>query len=511
MTSTRARTNFLLRTTICATVLRLEMRGGYSTSKPSPEETLYAARRGGVFKDLWWRWGMKLSMERRKFWTCTCAIMLLLGAARAPGQQKDAPLLVVISVDGLRPDYVIAADAHGVQAPNLRKFMKEGSYADGLTGVVPTVTYPSHTTLMTGVWPAKHGIWANTTFDPLQKNYQGWYWYAEDIRVPTLWEAAAQAGRSTASVQWPVTVGAKITWNIPEFWRAGTPEDAKLIRVVATPGLLEEARKDLGEYRGGIDTSPEGDEVRGKYAAWILEKKKPGLLTLHLTALDHIEHETGIFSADDSAVLERLDAVIGQVREATERVAPGRAYIAIVSDHGFANYDHELNLIAAFRQAKMFNVDDKGKITDWRAMPWETGGSAAIVLKDPQDQATLKEVREFLAKLAADPANGIDRVLEAEELHKRGGYPNASFFVGMKPGWRTGYALTGPVLSAVKPGGTHGQLPDLPELRAAFFIVGPGIPAGQDLGLIDMRDVAPTLAHEAGLPLPSADGKPLLP
>jgi predicted AlkP superfamily pyrophosphatase or phosphodiesterase len=454
---------------------------------------------------------MRVSMGRRIFWVWACSIVLLLGAALAQAQQKDAPLLVVISIDGLRPDYVTAADAHGAKVPNLRRLMKEGTYADGVTGVVPTVTYPSHTTLVTGVWPAKHGILANTTFDPLQRNYQGWYWYTEDIRVPTLWDAAAQAGRTTASVQWPVTVGAKITWNIPEFWRAGTAEDAKLLHVLITPGLLEEARKDLGEYRGGIDASTEGDEVRGKYAAWILEKKKPGLLTLHLTALDHIEHETGVFSAEDIAVLERLDAVIGQVRAAAEDVAPGRAYVAVVSDHGFANYDHELNLIAAFRQAKLFTVDDKGRISDWRAMPWETGGSAAIVLKDPQDQATSKEVAELLAKLAADPANGIDRVLDAGELHKRGGYPNASFFVGMKPGWRTGSSLNGQVLSATKPGGTHGQLPDVPELRASFFFVGPGMPAGKDLGVIDMRDIAPTLAHEAGLSLPSAEGKSLLP
>jgi predicted AlkP superfamily pyrophosphatase or phosphodiesterase len=138
----------------------------------------------------------------------------------ASAQRKPAPLLVIISVDGLRPDYVTAADAHGAKLPNLRRFLKEGTFAEGVVGDVPTVTYPSHTTLVTGVWPAKHGILANSTFDPLQKNYQGWYWYVEDLRVPTLWDAAALAGRTTASVQWPVTVGAKITWNIPEVWRA---------------------------------------------------------------------------------------------------------------------------------------------------------------------------------------------------------------------------------------------------------------------------------------------------
>ena len=431
--------------------------------------------------------------------------------SKAQEQKLANPLLVVISVDGLRPDYVTAAESHGSKVPNLRRLMKEGAYAEGVTGVIPTVTYPSHTTLMTGVWPAKHGILGNATFDPLQKNYQGWYWYAEDIRVPTLWEAATAAGRTTASIQWPVTVGAKITWNIPEVWRAGTPEDAKLLHVLSTPGLLEEARKEIGEYRGGIDTSGEGDEVRGKYAVWILQHKNPGMLTLHLTALDHTEHETGVFSAESVAILERLDTVIGNVWAAAEKIAPKRTYFAVVSDHGFANYDQQLNLFPSFRDAGLFTVDDKGNVNGWKAMPWVTGGSAAIVLNDPEDTSTLDAVRALLARLQADPVNGIDRVLNAEELHARGGYPLASFFVSLRPGWRTGSSVNGPVVSKTKPGGTHGELPDVPELRAAFFLTGPRVPAGKNLGVIDMRDIAPTLARQAGLKLTGADGKPLLP
>ena len=432
-------------------------------------------------------------------------------AANALAQEQTPPLLIMISVDGMRPDYITEADAHGAKVPTLRRFLKEGTYADGVVGVVPTVTYPSHTTLVTGVWPAKHGIFANTTFDPLQQNNQGWYWYTEDIRVPTLWDAAAAAGRITASLQWPVTVGAHITWNIPEFWRASTPDDAKLLRAVSTRGLLEEAQVELGEYRGGIDTSAQADENRGRFTEWILEKKHPALLTLHLSALDHIEHETGPFSPESIAVLESIDATIGRIRATAERLAPGRAFIAVVSDHGFVRTDAQLNLFPLFRDAKLITLNDKGKITDWKAMPWVTGGSAAIVLKDPNDTETAAQVRELLGKVASDPANGVDRILEAEDLHKRGGYPPASFFVSLKPGWRTGATADGPVLSKTKVGGTHGALPDVPELRAAFFLVGPGVPVGRSLGLIDMRDIAPTLAHEVGLSLPSADGKILLP
>ena len=440
-------------------------------------------------------------------------VIACAGAISARGQQSAGSVLVMISVDGMRPDYITAADAHGAKVPNLRRFMREGAFADGVEGVVPTVTYPSHTTLVTGVWPAKHGIYANSVFDPLQKNADGWYWYNEDLRAETLWDAAKKAGRKTASVQWPVTVGAKsVDWLIPEIWRAGTPEDAKLLRALCTPGLLAEISPKLGDYRGGFDSTPEADALRGKYAEWILENKHPAILTLHLLGLDHEEHESGPFSPESIAVLERLDAVIGSLRETAERVSRGHAYVAVVSDHGFAKVENQLNLFAAFLEAKLLTLNDKGKIADWKALPWETGGSAAIVLKDPNDQATFIAVRDLLNKLAADSTNGIDRVLTAEELHERGGYPNASFFVGLQPGWKTVSSLSGSVVSkTAHTMGTHGELPDLPDLRSSFFLVGPGIPANKHLGLIDMRSIAPTVAHAVGLSLPDADGNNLLP
>ena len=97
---------------------------------------------------------------------CSWLIGLAIASTWGFAQNKASHVLVLISVDGMRPDYVTAADAHGAKVPNLRRFIKEGTYADGVVGIVPTVTYPSHTTLVTGVWPSKHGIWANTTFDP---------------------------------------------------------------------------------------------------------------------------------------------------------------------------------------------------------------------------------------------------------------------------------------------------------------------------------------------------------
>src|SRR5262245_21242638 len=102
-----------------------------------------------------------------------CGLGLGAGAARAP-----RPPLVLISIDGLRPGDVLEAERRGLRIPNLRRLAREGAFATGVRGVLPTVTYPSHTTLVTGVAPARHGILANKPFDPTGRG-DGWYWYAE--------------------------------------------------------------------------------------------------------------------------------------------------------------------------------------------------------------------------------------------------------------------------------------------------------------------------------------------
>jgi predicted AlkP superfamily pyrophosphatase or phosphodiesterase len=437
-------------------------------------------------------------------------VLLICGFATT----ADARSVVLISVDGMRPDYVTRAEQLGLKVPNLRRMMREGVYAEGVNGVVPTVTYPSHTTLITGVWPGKHGIWANTTFDPEQKNYQGWYWYSEDIRVPTLWDAANAAGLVTASVNWPVSVGAPVRYLIPEVWRAGTPDDRKLLRALSTPGLLANLEAELGPYANGLNADLPNDRLRAKFATAIIKKYKPNLITVHLAALDHAEHQHGPFSPEANAVLEASDEMVGHLREAALNVDPD-AIICVVSDHGFAPVSHRLNLAAAFVSAGLIRTAaaktqfGTTKVERWEAIPWTSGGSAAIVLKDAHDPALVKKTEELLKQLAADPENGINRIVEQDELLKLGGYPTASFLVDLKPDFQMEFSFAGPVHRDSAPGGTHGYLPEHAEMRASFFVAGAGIAHGRNLGVIDMRQIAPTLAKALGVSLPSAEGKPL--
>jgi predicted AlkP superfamily pyrophosphatase or phosphodiesterase len=137
----------------------------------------------------------------RGAWAVPVVLALAAGSwGDATHAQAGRVPVVLLSIDGLKPDYVLEADRHGLKVPNLRKLAADGAFATGVTGVTPTVTYPSHTTLVTGVSPAEHGILNNSPFDPHGTNVNGWSWYAEDIRVPTLWDAATEAGLVTANV-----------------------------------------------------------------------------------------------------------------------------------------------------------------------------------------------------------------------------------------------------------------------------------------------------------------------
>jgi predicted AlkP superfamily pyrophosphatase or phosphodiesterase len=432
------------------------------------------------------------------------------GAPRPKQDQQPRPAVILISIDGLKPEYVLEADGHGLKIPNFRHLVRDGTYSTGVHGIVPTVTYPSHTTLLTGVSPAKHGIYANNTFDPLRKNFGGWYWYAEDIKVPTLWDAAAEAGLTTANVHWPVSVAARITWNLPQYWRAGTPDDRKLLRVLATAGLLDVLEKDLGPYADGIDETITGDEIRAKFAARLIELKRPAFTTIYLTALDHEQHATGPFSPESITTLERIDTALGGVLDSIKRTYGESAVVCVVSDHGFVRTDKSFNLAVAFRKEGLIEIDDKNQIKSWKATIWGAGGSEAIILHDKNDAATKARVADLLAKLAADPANGIDRIVPEEELHNRGGFPDAIFLVALRPGFVTGEGISGDLVTASTYKGMHGYWPDVPDMNSSFFIMGPGwVP--HSVGQIDMRAIAPTLATILGVKLPAAEGRAILP
>jgi predicted AlkP superfamily pyrophosphatase or phosphodiesterase len=437
----------------------------------------------------------------------------------APG--IAAPVLM-ISVDGLKPEYVFEAEKKGLKLPYLRSLLTDGTYADGVTGVWPTVTYPSHTTLVTGVSPAEHGIFANVEFDPEQHFKESWFWYADQIRVPTLWRVTHAAHLTTASVGWPVTVGATdIDYLIPEYWRITAPtkdlnpSDRYLIAALSRPaGLLADKQKTLGSYLMANDTSQQGDEVKTRFAIDLLRRHQPAFMTLHLSSLDDAQHAHGVFSAEAIRDLEAVDGMLAQLAAAAHAANPS-AIVTIVSDHGFIALTHRVNLLVPFLRAGLVTTTpdpatQAPKVASWRAQPWVASGMAAVMLHDPADRDTERAVRELLEALAADPNNGIARIDSRAEIDRHGAFPDAAFLIVMKPGFYAAASLTGEMVSEYPAGhGGHGFSPEYPEMNAAFFIAGPGIARGRDLGTVDMRQIAPTVAQILGVSLTGGKHPPL--
>jgi predicted AlkP superfamily pyrophosphatase or phosphodiesterase len=454
-------------------------------------------------------------------------VCVLAACLLSPVGAWAGPVLM-ISIDGMRPDYVTQADSHGLKIPTLRRFLAMGAYAEGVTGVVPTVTYPSHTTLVTGVWPAEHGIHANATFDPFGSISDEWYWYASDIKSPTLWEAASKAGQVTASVSWPVTVDARwIKYAIPEFWRAKMPQNTKLLEAISNPpgwlgGIEASLGLDEATAAGAFEaarnrTNPESiaaDEIRTRLALKILADNKPGFMTVHLASLDHIEHTTGPFSRDSNEALEQIDEMVARLVQAALANDPSTV-VAIVSDHGFASVDHHINLAIPFISEGFIKLkpratpSERPQVASWDAAPWPSGGVAAVMLRDSKDVELRARVRTFLNKLKDDPTFDIARVIEQPAIAAIGGFPEAAFLVEMRLGADVSTDFAGPAIQPAPGTGQHGYLPDRPELRASFFLMGRGVVAGRNLGVIDMRQIAPTIAMILAVNMPSAKAEKL--
>jgi len=331
---------------------------------------------------------------------------------------QSAPVLM-ISIDGLRPGDVFNADERLLKVPVLKAIVADGAYSTGVKNMLPTVTYPNHTTLITGVAPAIHGIVNNTLFDPLGKNLPNpkWYWYARDIKVKTLWDAVHAGGGVVASISWPVSVGAaSIDDNLPEYWQTQTASDLPLLRDAATPGLVDALEQASGvKLADTFSEEPSADVARAKFAAALIVLKHPEFMTLHLVSLDATQHKFGPASMDAYATLQIIDGAVGTLIDNARKAEPD-LIVAIVSDHGFTPISEDTNLMIPFIEAGFVKLDPAtGRIASWTAEPWMAGGSAAIVLAQPNDKKLKAKVQAFLKKLVADPHSGLARMIDAKD------------------------------------------------------------------------------------------------
>jgi predicted AlkP superfamily pyrophosphatase or phosphodiesterase len=425
------------------------------------------------------------------------AALVLLGTTP---MQDDPARVVLISIDGLMP-----ADIWGSTAlPAVRGLAQNGIYAEGAVSVLPSLTFAAHTTLITGVQPAVHGILDNRIFDPEGKSGDAWYWYARDLEVPSLPTALKAKGRRVASIWWPATVGLEVDVLVPEFWRSLHPETLSLLRALSSPRQLFD---DVQVAAGRPIALPVTDRSKTDLAIQALKTIDPHLLMLHLGELDSARHTHGPESVAAGAALTRINVYVTEILDAVRAAGRiDRTSVAIVSDHGFLPLRTTLQPNAAFKAAGLLKTDDRGTITSWQAYFHSSGGSGFVYLDNPE-RASL--VRSILEDLKRDPRHGIRTIWTADDLRDFGAHPGAAFGIDVIDGFYTGGGHD-QLLKAETLKGGHGFDPRRPEMHAALVLSGPAVQRRGAIGIVPITLIAPTLANILGVVLPPPAAEPLL-
>lgn len=399
-------------------------------------------------------------------------IAFSLLAVAQPKRAARANSLLVISVDGLDYRYLRDADKLGLKIPNLRKLMREGEVTEGIEGVFPTVTWSSHTTLITGVAPAEHGILGNRRPTAEGGDY---YWDVNLLKSKTLWHATQKAGLKSAAITWPVTVNAAIDFNLPEYFqrRNGGGMDLRSIESKATPGLVEKITRVFPSFtQDWMD-----DRTRTQATVYLLQHEKPDLILLHLVDHDSEAHHNGPFSREANAMIEYSDELIGKMLAA----APKNMVIAVVSDHGFERAD---------------------KVVDINQILKQEGVSGSVEMKPGWLTTNDAHVAEWLRTASASNKHGIGREIPKDEVQRFAPElaKSAAVFESAEH-FLFGVAKPGEVFAEPTERGVHGLWPGRKDYASSFILWGKGIkPARKPRA--SMLTIAPRLAKIMGVEWP---------
>jgi len=404
-------------------------------------------------------------------------------------------MVVVISLDGF-PAYDL--DDPKLPIPTLRGLIKNGVTAR-MTTVNPTVTWPNHTTMVTGVRSDEHGLLANGTIVPTG----AWPPVKVDpmiekekmVHVPTVYDAAHAAGLTTAQVDWvAIHKASGITWAFSEYAPADDPVEREMIgKGVIAAGDLQDFAKSNILFR---------DQIWTTAAAYLIQAHKPNLLLFHLLSLDSVHHQYGPRTLAATAAIAFLDSCVARVVEAVRAAGLSqRTTYIVVSDHGFKPYTKEVHASVALAAAGLAG----------RVYVMAEGGSAYVYF-DKSEAAELAPK----AMQALTGVEGIDKIVGADGFAALGlPLPERDpqmyqLLLTAKDGYSFSGATGGPVTSAVaQQAGSHGYLASDPEMDAIFIASGYGVRGGAKLDRIANLDITPTLANLLGVALPSAKGKPI--
>jgi len=436
-------------------------------------------------------------------WFCavilgTFSLLIHLDAATKASKDRT---VVVISLDGF-PAY--ALDDPKLPIPTVRKLVREGAVATSMRPVNPTVTWPNHTSIVTGVEPSEHQVLFNGMLRPsvagARPSIEPWREKEQMVHAQTVYDAAFEAGLTTAQVDWVAIYRAQtITWQFPEL----PDPDGAIERELISAGTV--TAEQLRTFEAS--TQAWQDDIWTAAAEHILEKHRPNLLLVHLLTVDDTNHEYGPMTNASLTAMGFLDVKVRQIIDTLERTGLSKnATLIVVSDHGFRAYKRKIQPNVLLREKGLLTgSSDKTKGDAW-VMP--EGGTAMVYVTDASRRT------ELLPKLRAafTGAEGISAVYGADAFEKLG-IPTRKqsdqapdLMLAAEPGYMFTNESEGDFITNATAGGSHGYLNTDPQMQAIFIASGPDIPKGIQLGNISNLDVAPTVAALLGIEMKGVKG-----
>jgi hypothetical protein len=430
------------------------------------------------------------------------------------GSNARPTQLLFVSVAGLTPEHY-RATADGFRAmPLLARLARAGVSADAVVPVVPPAVYPAHATLVTGVSAGVHGVVADRRIG--ERGVRSIrYSHASLLRVPTLWQRAAEARLRVASLGWPSTVGASIPLLLPdvevtrrgETWAsllesAATPELAAMVR--RNPELAQAANAP-GSARDAILVNTTCELLRGEL--------RPRLLFVRLSQSEPIIARYGADADETRAAFQRIDGEIDHLLRCAGEAAPlGVTAIVVTGDHGSLPVHTRIAPNAELVREQLIGVQRETRagngavsVREWLAIVRSNGGSAFVYA---QSEAAALRAREVLEREAR--ATRSFRVVSAEELVSYRADPEAWFGLEAAPGYAFDDSVALPLLSPAARRAAGGYLPSQSAMSPGFVAWGRGLRTSRRIPSMRQTDIAPTVTRLLGLGLGGSEGRALI-
>lgn len=421
--------------------------------------------------------------------------------------------LVVISSDAM-----VGEDLNYLKTlPNFNKFFSGCAQIINVKSIYPSVTFPAHVSMMTGMFPNHHGVFSNMQLLP-GSNPTPWQWEYSFMKCRDIFYAAKSEGLKTASVFWPVTAGnPSIDYHIADNWSLnGESTLEAFIRAGANKETIDIIKKYEYIFHGKERSHPQRDEFGIYCASDIIRKYSPDLLLVHPANIDAARHDNGVFGPHIEDALKDLDRWIGILVNATIDSGHFPEYnFVLVSDHGQMDVRRNIGINVLLAENGFIKVAKNGLIQSWDAWCLSNGMSALVFIKDKNNRTLYNSVYNFLKQLKDKEVYGISKIFTEEECNYTENFGGPFSFVLETDGYTSfGDYYTRPLVRNLDNNdyrfgkATHGYLPEKGP-QPVFLAKGPAFKENIMLYKGHIIDEAPTYAKVLGIDLGNIDGSPI--